>query len=186
MLLSLAVSSYSQNDSIMYLKDIDLSFYSMQKLKYRNTGEIKLERQLTNLEDVRTLSFLRNDSMALFVNEEVPVYTKLSEINDVTKYEYRVEPTEGFAYGAVFGGLLGGFTGLLVSGYFSKHSIGPFGNLNEHNEILGGFIGALIGAVTGGIVGTVIASGMNYLTLDLFSVPEKDKKSKLIKFLNHK
>ena len=171
--LLLAVSSFCQTDSIMYIKETDFSFYRMQKVKYESTGEIKMEKQLVTLEDVRKLTFLSKDSLALSKHAGAPVYTSLSYINDVRKYKYRFSPVLGAVIGFVGGGLVGGIIG---------YGFSPGGSYAEL-RVIGQ---ALVGAVVGGILGAVYTGFViNHPTLDLFSIADKDKKNELIKFLRH-
>jgi outer membrane lipoprotein SlyB len=183
-----AVSSMAQTDSVIYLKETDFSLYKMQKVKYESTGVIKDEKQLIEIEDVSYLTFLSNDSLALINETTNPVYTRLADINEVSKYKYRFNPVLGTVIGAVGGGLIGGIIGIVVSGNDSKSSGSLFDPMvgaisNVAAKTTGAFIGALIGAVGGGIIGLVITNAINHATIELFSVPDNDKKAKLIKFL---
>ena len=170
LLILLTVSSYSQNDSIIYLKGTDFTLYSLHEVKYQSTGEKKMEKKLTNLEDVRTITFLSNDSASLSNYGEKPVYTSISYINDVKRYKYRFSPVLGSTIGVLGGGLIGGLIGYGVS---------TGGSYAE----LGVIFSALVGAVTGGIIGVLVTIAINHPILDLFSIPDKHKKTELIKFL---
>lgn len=185
-ILSHAVSSFSQTDSIMYLKETDFSLYRMQKVKYESTGDIKTEKQLINLENVSALTFLSKDSLALTNQAEDPVYTRIADINEVSKYKYRLSPVLGITMGAVGGAIIGAITGYTVSGNdVNKNE--PFWQLGaELEELEGAGYGALYGALGGAIIGGVITLVINHATLDLFSVPDKNKKAELIKFLRQK
>lgn len=177
MLLSLAVPSFCQNESVIYLKGVDFSFYNMKKEIYPGTGETKTEKLIIYLEDVRTVNFLKNDSLAFSINKGAPVYSRLSEIIDVDKYKNHFSPVLGTAIGVVGGALLGGIIGNMTSGglVFSKSEMTSWGIL------IGGLGGGLIGAII-----TFAVNEINHETLDLFSVPDKVKMNKLMKFLKDK
>jgi len=192
-ILTFTFSGFSQTDSVLFIEDADFSYYRMQKVRYQETGEIKMEKQLTNLEDVKTLKFLNSDSVVLLKHGEIPAYTSLFNIVDVKQYKYRFSPVVGITIGAVSGGLIGGIIGYGVSGnppssggswIFGPHTdIAPS---DPHAKRVGAVVGALIGAVSGGLIGAAITYLINHSTLDLYSVPEKEKKNKLIKFLKQK
>lgn len=179
-------SSYSLSDSIIYLKETDFSLYRMQKVRYESTGESKIEKQLINLDDVSTLMFLKSDSLALLRHAEAPVYTKLANINDVNKYNNRLSPVLGGLLGAAGGAIMGIIIGFTVSGNDVKQDT-PFWQVGmDLDKEEGAITGAIIGGLCGGVLGAVITSAINHVSLDLSSVPDKDKKTKLIKFLRQK
>ena len=172
-----AATSIAQTDSIMFLKDTDFSIYSLHKVKYQSTGKIVMEKELVEIVDVRSLTFLSNDSLSLSRYKGAPVNTRLSLINEVNKYKYRFAPFLGIAIGAVGAvALVGGIVGGIVTA-----------------DVLGGVImvicfpyASIIIASSGGYIGFEIADSINHDVLDLSDIPEKDKKAKLIKFLRQK
>jgi len=169
-ILSVAASSFCQSNSIMYLKDADFTLYRTYKVKYESTSEIKLEKQFTILEDIRTLTFLNNDSLILSKFGNKQVYTNLTKINEVNRYKYRFSPVLGTVIGVVGGGLIGACIGYLTASGESDYSFATIGS-------------SVIGALLGGIFGAGITHSINHPTLDLYSVPDKDKRSELVKFL---
>jgi hypothetical protein len=185
-IITFAASIISQTDSTIYINDVDFSLYKTQKVKDLNTGKTILEKQITDIEDVTSLTFLKNDSLILLIYSDSPVYTRLSNISEVKKYKFRLSPVLGITIGAVGCGIIGGLIGSATSGNGQRQSNDFFGLNNAFAKMNGGFIGAIIGIIGGGIIGATITYSINHPTLELFSVPAKDKKSKLIKFLNHK
>jgi len=181
-----ASGSFCQSDSTMYINKADFTLFRIQKVKYQDSDEIKLEKQFTNLEDISALSFMSNDSLGLFTNSGAPVYTGISNISEVIKYKYRFSPVLGITIGAVGGGLIGAIIGSAVTGNSGGIMSYPEQILYGVEKASGGLIGAIVGAVGGGIIGALISSAINHSSLDLFSVPDKHKKSKLIKFLKEK
>ena len=181
----LAVSSFAQTDSIMFLKDTDFSIYSLHKVKYQSTGKIVMEKELVEIVDVRSLTFLSNDSLSLFRHKGAPVNTRLSLVNEVNKYKYRFSPVLGCVMGAAGAVLVaGGIVWLMGS---SNNSNSAWIGLFVFNKAINTAIcGALVVAAIGGYIGFEIADSINHNVLDLSDVSEKDKKAKLIKFLRQK
>jgi hypothetical protein len=181
-----AATSIAQTDSIMFLKDTDFSIYSLHKVKYQSTGKIVMEKELVEIVDVRSLTFLSNDSLSLFKYKGAPVNTRLSLINEVNKYKYRFSPVLGCVMGAAGAVLVaGGIVWLMGSSNNSNSAwIGLI--VLDKAAINTAICGALVVAAIGGYIGFEIADSINHNVLDLSDVSEKDKKAKLIKFLRQK
>ena len=178
MLLSLATSSFCQIHLTMNLEETDFSIFVIQNEKKQSTRKIKIIKQLVTLENVKTITFQKNDSLALLLQSGLSVNTRLTEINEVSKYEYRISPVLGFFVGAIGGGIIGGYIAKSV-----------YENSTEPHE-MGDFLWVIgttvLGAIGGGIICTVITDlVINHSNLNLFSVPEKHKKKELIRFLRH-
>jgi outer membrane lipoprotein SlyB len=109
----------------------------------------------------------------------------LKDINEVTLKTGNVSPFAVIVPAVIVGGLAGSVIGGALCDPGPTHSFeeasGKF-----FMKLAGYVLGTLIGAVAGGIGGVVIINAINYETLDLFSVSEKNKKNKLIKFLRQK
>jgi len=172
------ISTFSQTDSIIRLKETDVLIYDLHKVKYESTGETKIEKVPVNLEDVQTLTFLSNDSLILTKNQKISVRTKLSQIDEVSKYKRRFSPVLGVTLGAV-GGLL--LTGSIISLAGTSDAVSNTAALVYFSPGLG-----LVVAAVGGLIGATITNSINHSILDLSSVPDKDKKAKLINFLRNK
>ena len=182
-ILLTVVTVFSQTDSIIYLKETDFSLYRMQKVKYQSTGEIKTEKQLFDIENVSYLTFLGKDTLVLTKQAVDPVYTRLTDINEVSKYKYRFSPVLGTVIGAAGGAIIGGIIGYVTTGNDVKKNEPFAGMFDELDKLGGAAYGSIFGALGGAIIGAVITYAINHTTLDLYSVPDKDKKAKLIKFL---
>jgi hypothetical protein len=184
LILLLTASLISQTKQLMFIKDADFSFYSMQRVRYQNTGEVKLEKQLVEIDGVTTMRFNGEDSLTLLNADGISASTSLSGIKDVTQYRTRLNPVLGITMGVIGGAIIGAVIGSAVSvnedpEFFPELKPGV-------NKLSGGLVGALIGALGGGLIGTLIVSAINNVTLDMFSVPDKEKKAKLIEFLSEK
>lgn len=179
MLLSLAVSSFCQIHLTMNLEETDFSIYSIQIEKKLGTGKIRMKKQLVTLENVKTITFQKNDSLALLLQSGSTVNTRLTEINEVSKYQYRISPVAGFIVGAIAGGIIGG--------YIAKSVYENDTEPHEMDDFIKAIGISILGALGGGIICTVVTDlVINHSNLNLFSVPDKYKKKELIKFLNHK
>jgi hypothetical protein len=172
-IITLTVSAFCQTDSIIYFKNADFTLFRTQKVKYQSSGEIKLVKQFTILEDIRTLTFLNNDSLILSKYRNKYVYTSLSNINEVNRYKYHFSPVLGTVIGVVGGGLIGAGFGYLTASGESDYSFATIGS-------------SAIGALVGGLLGAGITYLINHPALDLYSVPDKDKRNELIKFIKYK
>lgn len=178
----------TQKDSIIHIKEADFSYYIFSRIKYASTGEIKLKQSIKSLDNVHTLIFNGKDSLVLLSKDEQPAFPKLKDICEVSKYKYRFSPVLGALIGGVAGSLIGGLLGYAMSsGDSHSGETGPFSSMGksmgEAMAVAGGVVLGFFGGLGTGIAVTI---ALNTDTLDLFPVPEKDKRSELIKFLRQK
>jgi hypothetical protein len=180
-ILLTTTAAFCQTDSIIYFKKADFTIYKLLYVKYEFTGEVKLEKHLVSVEDANTLYFLGKDSLAIANSVQPRVYTRLADIDEVSKYKNRHSIVGGALLGAAGGAIFGAILGYAIESNDAKENE-PFG-LGKLDEELGAVTGAIIGALCGGIIGITITNVVNTEVLDLFSVPEKEKKEKLIRLL---
>jgi hypothetical protein len=194
LIASFTTTSIAQTDSVLKTKDATISYFRIYKYKNQDSDSIFQRGGFAELTGIKFIKFLNNDSLIAKNDENYIVGLKTNKIKEI-----KISKEGGeIVTGVVFGGLAGCSLGLMAAyiieelskigsmnlsfGSGSYHASNKDEDHTELNMILGGVIGTVIGSV----IGAAIAYSAGYETLDLFSIPDKDKKARLIKFLRQK
>lgn len=183
-----AASSTAQTDSVIKTKDVTISYFRIYKYKTQDSDSIFQRGGFAVLTDIKSIKFLNKDSLILKNDENYSVGLKT---NNIRKIGYTRNNPDKIWVGSILGGVAGGTLGLLI-GYLSTldFSFDFFTDpkyyypKEKDDHTVNYLVGGLLGTAVGCTVGALIGISANNETLDLFSVPEKDKKAKLIRFLH--
>jgi hypothetical protein len=193
-LLSTACYTSAQDDSVIHTQDLIISYEDLKYAKNKSADSIASPKiDTAEISNIETVIFLKNDSLIIqkMVGlQKGPPIEKLFKkerkgalfqkgINIDRLLEARFETgslmTVGIVTGAVVGGVAGYFMGdaflfkSATSGLFKKFLI-----------ISSALLGATACAIIGGLIGNEMKS---YDYLDLWQIPKKYKRIKLIRFL---
>jgi hypothetical protein len=179
----LAASSFAQTNPIIMTDDVDIKFFKSVSYKV-SQGDTVYHFIPDEMVNIKCFTFLTNDSLIIKNVDNLSAKLKLQHIRELNQYTERINTFLAAGLGAAGGAIIGG---VIAYALYENDYKGPLAKMFEELERLGsaGKV-ALIGALGGAILGALVSEIVNHATLDLFSVPEKDKKSELIKFLRNK
>ncbi len=160
----------AQSDSINYLEDVSCSILKTDIFKDIDTDKMRSRSYLQYIEDLRSLAFIRNDSIAITSGMDSSYRLNINDLKELNRLKgNHIVP------GIILGTIVGGLSGFAIG------SSGPY--MTPANKNLSALLGACAGALVGYIIGSL---AVDYETLNLFGLPDKNKKSEIIKFLKQK
>ena len=172
---SLVSSVFTQSDSIINTKNAKCEFYTTYKIKDESSGLFKSKQNSVQVKNIKSIIFLKDDS--LLVKKGLNVSWGLN-INSMK--EVGVKNGNYQFVGLGLGILLGGLAGFLATKTGAVETVGGFDFLPDWAVT----VSTIIGAGVGGFIGILIGANTDsYEYLDMFEIPEKNKKAELIKFL---
>jgi hypothetical protein len=175
---SLVSTVFAQTDSIINTKNTKCEFYTTYKIKDESSGFFKSKRDSVQVKNIKSIVFLKDDS--LLVKKGFSVSWGLN-INGMK--EVGIKSGNYQFVGLGLGILLGGLAGFLVTETGAVEAVGGFDFTPDWVTTLSTVIGVGVGGFIGILIG---ANTDSYEYLDMFEIPEKDKKADLIKFLKEK
>lgn len=160
----------AQSDSINYLEDVSCSILKTDIFKDIDIDKMRSRSYLQYIEDLRSLTFKKDDLIVIKTGLD-----SLYKLNVNQLMELRKIRGNHIVPGIILGTIIGGLSG---------YTIGSSGSYMTPSNIT---VSALLGACAGGIIGYIIGSlAVSSETLNLFGLPDKNKKSEIIKFLKQK
>lgn len=164
------VSINAQNDSLNNLEDVTCSILKTDTFKDIDTDKMRSRSYLQYIEDLRCLAFRKNDSIVIKTGLDSLYKLNVNQLMELHKIKgNHIVP--GIILGIIIGGL---------SGY----AFGSTGSFMTPRNIT---ISALLGACAGGLIGFIAGSlTVSSETINLSDLPDKNKKSEVIKFLKQR
>lgn len=182
-----AVSVNSQSDPV---KKSDIVIYTNDASCYINreikANDLSLNTQGTRIDsfyigNINRIIFLEQDSLVVRKRKNHSYGFNIDDLREVS-VKSGSNGLLGFCLGFLTGGLIGIFIAPqeinLTGRNHYNFSIGP--SMPDYTTFGAAFLGGIVFGAIGALIGSSID---DYETLNLLSLPDKDKKSKLIKFL---
>ena len=171
LLLTLYVSSVpAQEDTIININDVNCSIIRTSLIRDLNTDKVNYKSYTLDLENLKSLAFIRNNSIAITSGMDSSYRLNINDLKELNRLKgNHIVP------GIILGTIVGGLSGFAIG------SSGPY--MTPANKNLSALLGACAGALVGYIIGSL---AVDYETLNLFGLPDKNKRSEIIQFLKQK